>query len=680
MIFDAGAVRRRPELIPGLLGLAAFIVLATSGGGWEVTGWAPAGLFMLGLLVAAGFSYRSRLRGLDRVNLIAISLLGGFVLWSFASIIWADVQGTALEAANRALAYLIVYAVFSLVAWRADSAMIVLAGYALGLVVIGVVVLAEAADSSEAALSLVNGRLAEPTGYANAAAALFIGGFWPAVHIASRRDVPWPARALMLATAGFLVQIALMPQSRASLIVIPFALLLYMLVTPNRIRAAISLGLVLAATALTAPAVLDVYAIASDGGDVGAAFGSAANAMLISAVALLAIGSVVALADRRLEIGEATARVAGRVGLALSIAAAVVGLGIAVVALGDPIDWGSARWSDFKGDYDEGGFGSSRFSGDLGSGRYDFWDVALTDEFADSPVLGSGADNFAADYLQYRNTGEEPLYPHSLPIRILAGTGLVGAVLFAGFVIAAITAAVRTRARAPDPLGRGVAAVALATAGYFLLHSSGDWLWTFAAIAMPALAWLGIAGGGLRGSGAQARPAPMGLKVAAFAVAATLTLAAAVALALPWISARLTDSAAAGWIDDPQAAFSRLKTARDLNPLSARPDLVAGTIAVRDGRRGTAAAAFARAAAREPTNWYARLELGALEIAGGDLRRGEAELRRARALNPREPLIAMALRRARGDRPLTTREIDRELVRRVCARVGPTQTTRYCKD
>ena len=193
------ALARRPELIPGLLAFATFIVLAASQGGWEVVEWAPAGLFMLGLLAAAAFAYRARLRGSTGPNLIAIGLLAAFVAWSFASIAWAEVQGTALDGANRSLVYLLVYAVFSIVAWRADSAAIILGLYSVGLAVAGAFVLADAAGSQDAALSLVNGRMAEPTGYPNAVAALFIGGFWPAVHLASRREVPWFLRGLLLA-------------------------------------------------------------------------------------------------------------------------------------------------------------------------------------------------------------------------------------------------------------------------------------------------------------------------------------------------------------------------------------------------------------------------------------------------------------------------------------------------
>jgi hypothetical protein len=684
MVVDRlAALARRPELIAGLLGTAAFIILAASQGGWEVTSWAPAGLFMLGLLAASAFAYRRRLAELDVWSRIALLLLAAFVLWSFASIAWAEVQSTAWDGANRALVYLLVYAVFSVVVWRAGSAAIVLGIYAVGLAVAGAVVVIDAAGSSDAVLSLIKGRLAEPTGYPNAVSALFIGGFWPAVHLASRREVPWYLRGVLLATAGFLVQISLMPQSRASLLVIPFALVFYLLVTPNRIRAFLFIALALGATALAAPAILDVFGVASDGGNIGAAFSSALDAMLVACAALLVVGTVAALIDRQIEVGESTAAVAGRIGAVLSLVAVVVGLVVAIAALDDPIGWAGDRWQDFKGDYDKGGFGSSRFSGDLGSGRYDFWQVALSDEFAAAPLTGEGADNFAVGYLEHRDTGEEPFYPHSLPVRLLAGTGLIGTLLFAGFLVAAVVAAFRCRARAPDPLARGIAAVALAAAVYFFLHSSGDWLWTFAAITMPVMAWLGIAGGGLRLRTSTARPSRVygsATRGGLAAAGALLGVAAIASLALPWISARLTDNAADGWPADPEGAISELDTARELNPLSARPDLVAGTIAIRDDRPQQARAAFARASEREPTNWYALLELGSLDIAAGRRGEGIAWLRDARSLNPAEPLIAAALRRARSDDPLTSAAIDRVLVDRVCSRVGPTQGTRYCKD
>ena len=674
---------RRPELIPGLLGVGIFIALAFSEGGFDVTSWAPAGLFLLGLLAIAAYVFRDRLGELELANRIALLFLAGFVAWNFASIAWADVQGTAWDGSNRALVYLIVYALFSVVAWRAGTAGFVLGLYSFGLAVVGAVVVLDASGSSQAMLSLISGRLAEPTGYPNAVAALFVGGFWPAIYLASRRETPWPARGLMLATAGFLIQIALMAQSRGSLIVLPVALLLYLLIVPNRIRAFVALALVAAGSTMTVSPILDVFEVNEAGGNVGAAIAEAGNAMLLSCCVLLVVGLAVALVDRRISISERTERTAGRAGWVLAAVAAVAGIVVAIGVIGNPVDWGDQRWQDFKGGYDKAGFGSSRFSGDLGSGRYDFWRVALDDEFSESPVVGDGSDNFAVTYLEHRQTSEEPFYPHSLPIRILAGTGIVGALLFAGFAIAAIAAVFRSRIRAGTSFSSGIAAVALSATGYFALHTSGDWLWTFAAITMPVFAWMGLASG-LAGREAEAVRADgdrrrRTVRIAITVAAVIAAVAAFASLALPWTAARYIDSAASGWPSDPAAAAAHLDTARDLNPLTARADLVAGTIAVRSDDDQGAEAAFGRAAEREPTNWYARLELGALDVLAGDHERGIAQLKRARILNPGEPLIKAALRRAREANPLTPQQIDRALIERVCTRVGPTQGTPYCK-
>ena len=47
----------------------------------------------------------------------------------------------------------------------------------------------------------LEGRLAEPLGYANATANLWLIAFWPALHLAIARDVAWPLRGLASAIA-----------------------------------------------------------------------------------------------------------------------------------------------------------------------------------------------------------------------------------------------------------------------------------------------------------------------------------------------------------------------------------------------------------------------------------------------------------------------------------------------
>ena len=66
-----------------------------------------------------------------------------------------------------------------------------------------------AAGSSSRRPSPASAKAASPipSGYANANAALFLAAFWPAAVLASRRETPWPARGLLLAVAGLLLQL-----------------------------------------------------------------------------------------------------------------------------------------------------------------------------------------------------------------------------------------------------------------------------------------------------------------------------------------------------------------------------------------------------------------------------------------------------------------------------------------
>ena len=74
--------------------------------------------------------------------------------------------------------------------------------------------------------------------------------FWPAVLLASRRSVPVVVRGLMLAAAGLLLEAALLCQSRASLIAVPVTAAVYLLVVPQRLRAALTFVCAAAVTAI----------------------------------------------------------------------------------------------------------------------------------------------------------------------------------------------------------------------------------------------------------------------------------------------------------------------------------------------------------------------------------------------------------------------------------------------
>ena len=234
--------------------------------------------------------------------------------------------------------------------------------------------------------------------------------------------------------------------------------------------------------------------------------------------------------------------------------------------------------------------------------------------FADRPVGGYGADNFQREYFLRGNGDQQPRYPHSLEVRVLAQTGLVGALLLGGALVAGFLAA-SAALRGRRDLAAAVAAGALLSFAYFLVHGSVDWFWEFAGLGVIAFAALGLAMGLGDARSAPAMSGRLGRLPVAVALAAAAL--AAVSLAAPWLSERYVHQAGSSWRSDPESAFQALDRAASLNPLSPIPDLTAGTIAVRLGRLPEASDRFEAALERDPTAAYANLQLGAIASEQG---------------------------------------------------------------
>jgi tetratricopeptide (TPR) repeat protein len=616
----------------GLVMIAVLLWWSADQGGYAPTTWYPGALLFLGLLAVVAVSPSRRGRPSPRAW-AAIALLAAFTGWSFLSISWAGVQGDAWDGANRTLLYAVVYATFALLMWRPPEAVLMLGLFALGVAAIGGIALA-----TEGADAFNGNRLAEPTGYENASAALFLMAFWPAVALAARPEVHWAARSLLLATGGLLLQLALLAQSRGSLVAGGIALLVLVLVSRDRLRLAAVLLLVAAAVAATLLPLLDVVTAGSEA-EVRQAVGAERVAIALSTLALLLVGGLIYFVGQtgRVRRSRPQFESGKRV-------AAVVTVGLALVALC------AAALASTLGDAPRPG---------LETGRYDMWRVAAG-EVADRPLLGVGVDNFAVDFVRERSTGEEPLYPHSLVLRAFSQAGLIGGTLFLGFVAAALAAAVPRR-QEPDSLGRAIAAAALASGVYWLVHGSIDWLWEIPALGVSALALLGLASSLARSTPrdavrARARSAPV------LAGAAALLAVAAASFVFPGLAALELERGVRAWPDSPDRALSQLERAHRLNPLSERADVVAGTLALRDGDTEEARAAFQRALDRNPHDWYVHLQLALLAEEDGQSAVALAHLERARSLNPRELLVLgdpseSAVRGPLGRRPVDCRPV-----------------------
>jgi len=129
----------------------------------------------------------------------------------------------------------------------------------------------------------------------------------------------------------------------------------------------------------------------------------------------------------------------------------------------------------------------------------------------------------------------------------------------------------------------------------------------------------------------------------------------------PWLAGRYTRQAARVWPTSPAVAYSQLRTARSLNPLSDEPDLVAATIAIRRGENRVARDRLADAVARFPADWYGQLQLAAVSAALGDPEAANRAMATAARLNPREPVVCLSLRRLREGRPLSPLETQKAI-------------------
>ncbi len=663
------SLRAAPATVPALAALALFVVWATDQAGYPITHWAPGGLIVLALLGIALALVRLRVADIPVAVRVALGALSAYTVLSYLSIMWAAVPGDAWEGANRTLLYLLVFALFACWRQRGVTAALLLCAWTLALIALAAFVALhlDGASAERLQAMLPGGRLVYPSGYPNANAAQWLMPFWCAVLLARSERLPWGLRGVLAGGAVLLAEVALLSQSRGSLYATPVMLVLVFVFLPERTRTFALLVPVTLGVAAAAPSVLHVGDRLSGGAVTVATLHSAIGAMFLAAVVVGLVVALGAAAETRAGLPSASRR---RIGLAVRAVAlgtlAVVLVG-GLLAAGNPVTRVKSGWHSFKGGYGESSGAGDRLVSGLGSNRYDFYRVAL-DEFSAHPVLGIGADNFQEAYLAHGHSEETPHYPHSVELRTLTQTGVIGALLaLVGLGAALVAAGAPLRGR--DPLVRSVTAAALAGFVYWALHGSVDWFWEFSGLGAPAFALLGLAcalapapsEGGARtaaaGAAAGARGrARRGLVLAGAAAAVAVV---AVSFLAPWLSQLQLQRAARMWTHAPQTAYARLSDAAQLNPLSDDAYLLAGSIALRYGDLPRADREFARALGRSDSDAYATLERGAIASAKGERAAALTLLSRAVRLSPRDPLAREALELTREGRRVDVQALNR---------------------
>lgn len=639
--------------VPGAAVVILLLIWAVEDGGYDQGTWYWGALIALSALaVTILMPFRTVVPG--RAVRIALAAFAAYVAWSYLSITWAGSKGDALDGSNRALLYLLIFSVMALLPWTPRAALAALTAFALGVGVIALVLLARLSSNDHVGSLLVSGRLAAPTGYINATAALFTIAALVAIALGARRELPAELRGALVATACADLQLAMIVQSRGWLFTLPLVAILAICVARDRLRVAATAVVPIAAVLIPLHRLLNVFK-GAEGNYLGqAATRAGTTALIICAVALVLV-SVVGWAERLRKprpMSDRTRRVVGTAVVTVAVAA-FVGGGV-VATHGHPFPFIKRQWHGFS--HETVHYSTQSHFDDVGSGRYDFWRVAI-DAFLAHPIGGLGQDNFDNYYLLHRRTSEEPAWTHSLELRLLAHTGLVGFLLFGIFVVAAFGAGMRT-IRRNTGLAAAVAAAALLPFVDWFIHGSVDWFWEMPALSGPALGFLGMAVAlGRQPAGAPSRQSfGEALRPRTVALVAAGAIAGAVVLGFPYLSYRETAVAESVASRNPNVALSDLKTASDLDPLSAGPARAAGEIAIDANADSQAETWFAEAVKRDSGAWFGWYGEGLAASALGDRSRAYVLLKKAHSINSKQAIIGEALARVYSRRPVTPKQ------------------------
>jgi len=555
---------------------------------------------------------------------IAAGLLAAFAAWCAITLTWSLAPDASWQSANRALAYAVVVAL-ALVAGA--SAPRGAERAARGLLAVAVAV-ALWALLGKTFPGLVDGtalspRLRDPLGYWNALALLCVMGAPVAIRLAidvARRPA---ARAAGLAALWLLIVVAALTYSRGGALALAAAVAALLVLGDRGLPALAALAL---AALFAAPGVALAFTRhalsdpASLGDRIAAGRGLAA-VLAVSLVALLAAGRVVLRAEARVAWRPQWSR-----GIWTALAVLLAVSVIAVVASGAA----ASAVRDFgKADLAPSISAPSRLLSTNSGNRWTWWREAAG-AWSAKPLFGHGAGSFEVLHLQYRDDLLQVRQPHDVPLQFLAETGVVGALLGLGGLVALLWAAVRGARRSPER-------VALVAAGAaWAVHMLVDWDWDIPGVTVFALLALGVA------AAPAARGGPLRRRPAATVAAALAGWIALVSIALPALSdakGRAALRTAAGRASPSQLrhAAAQADLAARLDPLAVEPRFAGAAIADRRGHVLEQRSLLLDAARRQPASAQAWLRLAFVAFDLGDRDGGAAAALKALALDPSNP-------------------------------------------
>ncbi|MBK5218427.1 MAG: O-antigen ligase family protein [Thermoleophilia bacterium] len=619
--------------------VALILGLALTGGGFDVSSRHVAGLavwfVVVGLLVF-GATARTTV---GRPLYWACGLIGGLAILSALSSLWSGSVELSVIEADRVLVYLGFFLAAFLIAQTTERRQRFGEGLAIAITLVCLLGLGSRllphVFELEDALG-VGPRLRYPLGYWNANGA--VCGIAIAMLLWSSRRAGWIAlRWISVALMPAVLLCLYFTYSRGGVLSLLVAAGILMILSRERLWLLATAAIALLATL---PAVLAVQSRGALADNLPAPEitdqGLTVLAILLGgiAVSLLLFAGL-----RRLE--SRAGRLTGRAVTMsqnptllkrLAIVASVVAIGLAIAVGGRA--WDQFSSSDIQFPKDP----QAHFGELSGAGRHDFWRVALKG-LGEEPLLGHGAGTYEFTWEQHRSIDMPVHDAHSLYLEAFDELGVVGGLLVLVLVGALLWFGFAAwRAAAGNE--RELCAVLFAAMVAFAIGAAFDWFWEIAAMGAIFFLAAGVVVSVRCAQLAKERPASrvdgrrFGLALGGLA-AAWITAVALVGPLLVDREIKASQSAAAE--GDISSAISHAETARSIEPWAASPYVQLGLLAELQGNFPNAAARLTQAIEREDRNWQLYYLRARVRGESGDAAAAEADLERARQLNPRAP-------------------------------------------
>ena len=632
--------------LPGLLTL----YLSFNSGGFfaSATGVAVA---VLAATVAVRMALvKDVFAGFSRPLLVAVGALGVYSLWSLISMRWSHSPARALIAFDLANVYLFALILFG--SWARSERQVRWTMILTWLSMLAVCVASLATRLRPDVFPLPsNGesRLWFPLTYTDALGLFALLGMLLAAHLASGTREPSGLRILASGAIPVFAVTILLTYSRSALLLVPVALVAYLLLA--RPRGALSA--LLASGPTSAFAVVAAYHAKLISNGVTSAAGvhqgqSLTTSIVAACVAAAALRALLLKLDGRMDRISAPAwrRWNLRIALACLCAIAVLG-GVAGLSGQLAHTWRTFTQQNTAFVTPDARARFNNINISLAERRPN-WTVALK-VFDEKPVNGDGAGTFAIDWYRLRPNQVVSLQAHSLYLGAMSELGVVG---LAALLVALVVVVGAGFARARGAGSRSLWVAIGLTGLVWAIHAGTDWDWQMPAVTLPVFV-LGACALARRGGTVPMRPrTEMVLRVSVCLIASGAAITA--------IRTAISDAQLGRGVRAFNQGHCAAATADARASISALPSLpepyaILGYCQLRSGSPAAAVADMRKAVKRDPRNW---VYYYGLSIADASARRDPLfAIRQAELLNPREPLLQEVAGSFEGDNPTRWQEV-----------------------